>query len=83
MTRTPVKKSKAKRGRPKSSDTDSGLTPRETKILHELRDGKTYAAIAQKFFRSPETIRTHVHRIYVKLEVKNRIQAINKFFGKN
>ena len=71
-----------KRGRPSTSDSGKILSGREEEVLHELKDGKTYKMVADILFISIETIRTHAHKIYTKLKVKNRIQAINKFFGK-
>jgi LuxR family transcriptional regulator of csgAB operon len=56
---------------------DSGnLTPRETEILGHLVLGASNGKIADKFFISPATVKTHVYRIYRKIGVRNRFQAI-------
>lgn len=59
------------------------LTTRETQILSLLSTGMSYKEIAEKLFISPETVRKHVYHIYEKLHVKNRIEAVNKYFGRS
>ena len=58
------------------------LSNRENEILVLLAQGLLYKEIADKIFISPETVRKHAYHIYEKLHVNNRIQAINKFFGR-
>ena len=58
------------------------LTTRENEILAWLAKGMVYKEIADNLFISPETVRKHVYHIYEKLQVKNRIEAVNKFFGR-
>ena len=41
-----------------------------------------YKEIAAQLFISPETVRKHVYHIYEKLHVTNRVEAVNKFFGR-
>lgn len=60
----------------------SKLTNREKEILEWLSKGLTYKEIASNLFLSPETIRKHVYHIYEKLHVTNRVEAVNKFFGR-
>ncbi|WP_028787660.1 response regulator [Terrimonas ferruginea] len=60
----------------------SKLTNREKEILEWLSKGLTYKEIAANLFLSPETIRKHVYHIYEKLHVTNRVEAVNKFFGR-
>lgn len=55
-----------------------GLTPRELEILEILPSGDTVTEIATRLFLSVATVKTHIGSIYRKLEVKNRVQAINK-----
>ena len=54
------------------------LTKREVEILELLSTGLSRTQIADKLFVSPETVKKHVQHIYKKLEVKNKIEAVNK-----
>ena len=54
----------------------SPLSSRETAILKLLAVGSRVAAIAQECHLSESTVRTHLHNIYVKLEVPDRAQAV-------
>jgi DNA-binding NarL/FixJ family response regulator len=58
------------------------LTTREKEILELLSKGKMYKEIAAELFISAETVRKHVYHIYEKLHVTNRVEAINKFYGR-
>ena len=58
------------------------LSHREKEILEQLSKGLMYKEIAAELFISPETVRKHVYHIYEKLHVTNRIEAVNKFFGR-
>jgi len=58
------------------------LSNREKEILEQLSKGKMYKEIASELFISPETVRKHVYHIYEKLHVTNRVEAVNKFFGR-
>lgn len=60
----------------------SVLSNREKEILELLAKGMLYKEIAAKLFISQETVRKHVYHIYEKLHVNNRVEAINKFFGR-
>lgn len=55
-----------------------GLTARECEILEMLASGKSNKELARSLDVSPNTIKTHVARIYEKLDVQRRIQAIEK-----
>jgi DNA-binding NarL/FixJ family response regulator len=58
-------------------DTDI-LTPREKEILKALAKGLRYKEIAAEMHISIETVRSHVRRIYEKLHVQSRTEALNK-----
>lgn len=58
------------------------LSNREKEILEHLAKGLLYKEIAYQLFISQETVRKHVYHIYEKLHVHNRVEAINKFFGR-
>ncbi|RYY27006.1 MAG: response regulator transcription factor [Chitinophagaceae bacterium] len=66
---------------PKSAELNT-LSPREKEILELLAKGLLYKEIAGQLFISQETVRKHVYHIYEKLHVNNRVEAINKFFGR-
>lgn len=52
------------------------LSPRETEVLRLLRDGLSIPAIALQMFISQSTAKTYVARLYDKLGVTNRAQAL-------
>lgn len=58
------------------------LSNREKEILEWLSRGMLYKEIAAQLFISPETVRKHVYHMYDKLHVNNRIEAVNKYFGR-
>jgi DNA-binding NarL/FixJ family response regulator len=65
-----------------SSDSLDVLSKREIEILTALSKGLLYKEIGEELFISPQTVRKHVYHIYEKLHVGNRIQAVNKYFGR-
>ena len=65
-----------------SSDSLDVLSKREIEILVALSKGLLYKEIAEELFISSQTVRKHVYHIYEKLHVGNRIQAVNKYFGR-
>jgi DNA-binding NarL/FixJ family response regulator len=58
------------------------LSKREKEILEMIAKGHLYKEIAESLFISVETVRKHVKNIYEKLHVDNRVEAVNKFFGR-
>jgi DNA-binding NarL/FixJ family response regulator len=67
---------------PNSPKPISILSNRENEILELLAQGMLYKEIAARLFISQETVRKHVYHIYEKLHVNNRVEAINKFYGR-
>src|SRR5680860_1563958 len=55
------------------------LTPREIEILEMIGEGMPNKVIAAKLYITEKTIKTHTHRIFRKLEVTNRLQAVLAF----
>jgi DNA-binding CsgD family transcriptional regulator len=55
-----------------------GLSPREIDILDALSSGESNKEIARRLGISPNTVKTHVARVYGKLAVQKRVQAIQK-----
>jgi DNA-binding NarL/FixJ family response regulator len=58
------------------------LSRREKEILESLSRGLLYKEISDALFISTETVRKHVYHIYEKLHVNNRVEAVNKYFGR-
>lgn len=54
------------------------LSRREREILEQLGKGLMYQEIADLFFISLDTVRTHVRNIYEKLQVNSRDEALRK-----
>lgn len=57
---------------------DINLTTREVEVLEQLSKGLKYDAIAENLFLSKGTVRKHVENIYTKLQVHNKLEAIQK-----
>ncbi len=57
---------------------DFELSKREIEVLEQLKCGLDYQKIAEQLFISPATVRKHIENIYRKLEVHNKIQAVQK-----
>jgi len=71
----------------KSITTSTGsslsvLSKRENEILEMLSTGLLYKEISDKLNITTETVRKHVYHIYEKLHVTNRVEAVNKYFGR-
>ena len=64
-----------------SVDNRNILSARENEILQWLSKGLLYKEISDRLNISTGTVRQHIHRIYEKLHVQNRTEAINKAFG--
>lgn len=62
----------------KPSDEDYQLSDREKEILKMMVEGHDFNSIAQMAFISYETVRTHVKRIYKKLHVVCKSEAVMK-----
>lgn len=70
------------RMRPADSN-GSALSSREHEVLSFLSKGLLYKEIANQLGISTNTVRQHIHNIYGKLHVQNRVEAINKVYGRN
>ena len=65
-------------GRPSPRELEN-LSPREQEVLDYLAQGFLYKEIADRLAVSYATIRTHVERIYQKLRVRSRSQAVARY----
>jgi DNA-binding NarL/FixJ family response regulator len=54
----------------------SALTPRELEVLRHVARGLSNAEIAESLTLSEATVKTHVARIFAKLELRDRAQAV-------
>jgi len=54
------------------------LSKRELEILNLLAQGHSNQEIAAKLFVSLSTVKTHIQNLFEKLDVKRRIQAVEK-----
>lgn len=66
-----------------NNDQNVNLTPREIEVLNQLSKGLKYKVIAENLFLSEGTIRKHVENIYAKLQVHNKLEAIQKAKNNN
>jgi len=57
------------------------LTPKEKELLKALSKGLRYKEIAGEMNIGMETVRSHARKIYEKLQVQSRTEALNKVFG--
>lgn len=61
----------------------AALSQRETEVLHYLAKGYPYKQIADEMAIGIGTVRTYIQRIYEKLHVHSRTEAVAKFLRKN
>ena len=60
---------------------NEGLSPREEQVLDCLAKGYVYKQISEELHISIDTIRTYIRRIYDKLHVHSRTEAVAKYLG--
>jgi len=64
---------------PRETPLTRGLAPREREVLHLLSTGRPYKQIADELKLSMGTIRTYIRRLYSKMEVNCRTEAVVKY----
>lgn len=69
------------RSSPASLLPSSDLSQREREVLERLAQGRRYKEVAADLGLSTDTVRTHVNRIYKKLHVHSRTEAVNTLRG--
>ena len=65
-------------GEPSGADSDPTgvLTPREREILQAIGEGLSNGEIAQRFYLTESTVKTHVGRVLAKLGLRDRVHAV-------
>jgi DNA-binding NarL/FixJ family response regulator len=63
------------------SEGPAALTERESEIMNLLAQGRSNGAIATELFISEKTVKNHINRIYAKLGVTSRAEAIAAHLG--
>ena len=66
-------------GQQQAANELSELSEREQQVLDLLAQGLIYKEIADKLQISYETVHTYIRRIYEKLQVRTRTEAVAKF----
>jgi DNA-binding NarL/FixJ family response regulator len=64
-----------------SGEKPTHLSPREEAVLNCLAKGLTYKQIADQLDISIDTIRTYLRRVYEKLHVQSRTEAVAKYLS--
>ncbi len=59
------------------SEVQATLTPRELEILSMISQGFTMRQVGNRLGISPRTVETHVAKLYRKLGVRTRVQAVS------
>jgi len=65
--------------KPKAFGETDQLTDRERELLTLMANGKHYKEVADAMNISTDTVRSHIRRIYKKLQVHSRTEAVVKF----
>ncbi len=65
-----------------AANGDDALSERERDVLELLAQGLLYKEIAERMGITTGTVKQHIHRIYGKLHVQNRTEAVNRYFGR-
>ena len=66
-----------------AAPSETALTLREEEVLRLLAGGHRYKDIANRLDLSVHTVRTHIHRIYGKLQITTKAELVRKFGGQS
>ena len=70
------------RDSPAAADESFRLTQKEKEVLDALAKGWLYKEIAEQLQINTSAVRQRIHKIYGKLHVQNRTEAMNKLYKK-
>jgi DNA-binding NarL/FixJ family response regulator len=65
---------------PAPGDDTTNLSEREREVLDGMAAGQPYKEIADQLGVSVHTVRSYIRRIYEKLHVRTRTEAVAKYF---
>ena len=71
----------ARPGRDLPDHADSGLSRREREVMDLVAAGRSNTGVAADLFLSEKTVKNHINRIYAKLGVRTRGEAIATWLG--
>lgn len=54
-----------------------GLTQRESQIVEKFAAGKSTQALAEELYISAATVRTHLRKIFTKLDICSRVELLS------
>ena len=66
-----------------ASNLSQEFTPRETDVIYLILNGMKNEEIANTLHISLSTVKVNLTKVYEKLGVKNRTQAVAKIYGEN
>ena len=64
-------------------EVGDALTTREKEVLRKLVNGQSYKMVADELFIAVDTVRSHIRRIYEKLQVNSKSEAVVKAIKNN
>ena len=65
---------------PQRSNVEYNLSDREKQVLQLIVNGFSYKMIASDMFIAIDTVRSHIKKIYEKLQVNSKSEAVAKAF---
>jgi DNA-binding NarL/FixJ family response regulator len=80
-TPVPVAAAPTDRGRSAAPVMSSLLSEREATVMDLLAAGRSNGEIAQQLYLAPKTVKNHINRIFAKLQVTTRAQAMVLWLG--
>jgi DNA-binding NarL/FixJ family response regulator len=71
-----LRRAMSERSGARVADPGAALTERELQVLRGMSQGKSNAEIGRSLFLSEDTVKTHARRLFRKLGVSDRAQAV-------